>query len=226
MLLLPYWYNNPAKGTFTLNDAITYLEITSLEDGLLLPWLDLYETAFPPNEKLLVSHFLDLLKMKANGQGENEWMLAAVDSSRSLLGLACYERMPEVGAAVLWYLAVDPRARNRGLGGQFYDYIVGLADRAHCRALLLEVEIPERGESAEHSELARRRIAFYRRHGAFVLQGVDYLQYVGWHQPPTPMSIMVHPLPAMGGVDATACFQLAKAYAGDALTQSGSLALA
>ena len=29
-----------------------------LDDDLLFPWLDLYETAFPPTEKVLVSSFL------------------------------------------------------------------------------------------------------------------------------------------------------------------------
>ena len=206
-----------------MDDEFTFLEITSLEDGLLLPWLDLYETAFPPNEKVLVSHFLALLKAKAEGQGEDEFMLAAVDSSGALLGLACYQHMPEARLAVLWYLAVRLQARNRGLGGKFYDHIASLVNRTGCQALLLEVEIPELCETVELAELAARRINFYRRHGALVLQGVDYLQYVGWHQPPTPMYIMVHPFQPL---DAQACFDLAKAYAGDALAQSGRLALA
>ena len=205
-----------------MNDQIRFHEITGLKDGLLLPWLDLYETAFPPNEKVLVSHFLSLLRTKEAGQGKDEQMLAAVDSSRSLLGLACCQRMPQTGLAVLWYLAVHPGARNHGLGGQFYDHIVSLVDKPPCRAPLLEVEIPELGKTAEQIGLAKRRINFYRRHGAYLLQGVDYLQTIGWHQPPTPMYIMVHPFQPL---DVTACFELAKAYAGDALTQSGRLAL-
>jgi len=206
-----------------LNDEIAFREINSLEDDLLLPWLDLYETTFPPNEKVLVSHFLSLLKAKGKGQAGQEFMLAAVDRQGKLLGLACYQVMAEAGVAVLWFLATDAQARNQGLGGDFYDHIVGLAGQAGCQALLLEVEIPELCEQEEARRLAARRINFYRRHGAFVLEGVDYLQYVGWHQPPTPMYLMVHPL---GSLDAAACFALARAYAGDALTQSGSLALA
>lgn len=206
-----------------MNPAITCVEIASLEDDLLIPWLDLYETSFPPNEKVLVSHFLALLNSRGRGHDQHEYMLAAVDSSRRLLGLACYQLTPEAGVAVLWYLATHPQGRNHGLGGDFYDHIVSLVDRARFQALLLEVEIPELCENDELRRLAVRRINFYRRHGAFLLEGVDYLQYVGWHQPPTPMYIMVHPLRAL---DAAACFGLAKAYAGEALTLSGSLALA
>ena len=206
-----------------MNGEITFGELTSLEDGLLLPWLDLYETAFPPYEKVLVSHFLSLLKSKNSGQGKDEFMLAALDSTGGLLGLACYQRMPEVGLAVLWYLAVHPEARNRGVGGKFYDHIAGLAKEAGCRALLLEVEIPERGETAGLRDLAARRINFYRRRGALVLQGVDYLQFIGPHQPATPMYIMVHPLETLPVQE---YFDLAKFFAGRWLTRVGPLGLA
>jgi hypothetical protein len=35
--------------------ALSLSEIRSLDDPLLLPWLDLYETAFPPRERNLES---------------------------------------------------------------------------------------------------------------------------------------------------------------------------
>jgi GNAT superfamily N-acetyltransferase len=205
-----------------LNREITFLEITSLQDNFLLPWLDLYETAFPPNEKVLVSHFLELLKAKAKGHGAYEFLLAGVDLSHKLAGLACYQLMPAAGVAVLWYLAVQPEARNRGLGGKFYDHVTGLVDKTQYQALLLEVEIPELFKNDEERKLAARRINFYRRHGAYLLEGIDYMQNVGWHQPPMPMHIMVHPLRAL---NAAGCFALARAYAGDALAQSGRLKL-
>jgi ribosomal protein S18 acetylase RimI-like enzyme len=205
-----------------VNNEITYHEITGLEDDLLLSWLDLYETAFPPNEKVLVSHFLALLKMKGKGKATCDYMLAGVDPARKLLGLACYQLMPEAGAAVLWYLAIQAEERSHGLGGEFYDHVIGQIDKTLYRALLLEVEIPAQLKSDEERKRAARRINFYRRHGAYLLEGVDYMQYIGWHSPPTPMHIMVHPLQVL---HAPACFALAKAYAGDAVKQSGRLKL-
>ena len=32
-----------------MENELTFVEITRLDDPILLPWLDLYETAFPPN---------------------------------------------------------------------------------------------------------------------------------------------------------------------------------
>jgi len=205
-----------------VNNEITFREITGLQDDLLLPWLDLYETAFPPNEKVLVSHFLALLKMKGKGKDTCDYMLAGVDAAHKLLGLACYQLMPAIGAAVLWYLAIHPEARNRGLGGEFYDHVVDVIDKTLYQALLLEVEIPESFKNDEERKRAARRIGFYRRHGAYLLEGVDYMQFIGWHCPPTPMHIMVHPLRVL---NAPAGFALAKGYAGEALKQSGRLKL-
>jgi ribosomal protein S18 acetylase RimI-like enzyme len=217
------WTPSGCKGDTALNNEITYHEITGLQDDLLLPWLDLYETAFPANEKVLVSHFLALLKMKGKGKQTCDYMLAGMDAaSHKLLGLACYQLMPAVGAAVLWYLAIHPEARNRGLGGEFYDHVIDQIDKTLYKALLLEVEIPTLQKNDEERKRAARRINFYRRHGAYLLEGVDYIQYIGWHSPPTPMHIMVHPLQVL---NAPACFALAKAYAGDAVTQAGRLKL-
>jgi GNAT superfamily N-acetyltransferase len=211
-----------AKGILTVTNAMTYHEITGLQDDLLLPWLDLYETAFPANEKVLVSHFLALLKIKGKRQETSEHMLAGMHPAGKLLGLACYQLIPAVGVAVLWYLAVDPEERNHGLGGEFYDHVTGLIDKTFYRALFLEVEIPELMKNDEERKRAPRLINFYRRHGAYLLEGVDYLQFIGWHHPPTPMHLMVHPLQVL---DAAACFRLAKAYSRDALKQSGRLKL-
>jgi hypothetical protein len=47
-------------------------------------------------------------------------------------------------------------------------------------------------EGAEAAALAARRIGFYKRRGARLLTGVEYLQRVGPHQPAVPMHIMIH----------------------------------
>ena len=54
----------------------TYAEITELGDDLLLPWLDLYETPFPPTEKVLVSDHVKVLKDKASGLEAEHHLLA------------------------------------------------------------------------------------------------------------------------------------------------------
>ena len=70
-----------------------------------------------------------------------------------LLALCALWDLP--GWRYLEHLAVAPEARNCGLGGRFLD---GLTADRPC---VLDVELPE-------TDLARRRIGFYRRCGALL----------------------------------------------------------
>ncbi len=190
--------------------------ITHLDDDLLLPWLDLYETAFPPAERMLVSFYLRLLKEKWAGHH-----LLAVQREGVFVGLVHYVVIAEHHLAWLWMFAVTPQARNNGLGTAIYRQIVGRLP-AETVAMFLEVERPDLAPTEAERRLAERRIKFYRRQGAQLLAGVHYVQSVGPHQPPLPMHVMVHPLRPM---DAATAFHLARAIFGDVITQSGELSL-
>jgi hypothetical protein len=99
-------------------------------------------------------------------------------------------------------------------------YVVGV----EVVALQTVLEIPELAEarSAEDGELARRRIAWYRRQGAFVLEGVKYLQELDTGVPSIPMLLMLHPRTRL---DVKQGFSLAKELLPDALQQAGPLRL-
>ena len=196
-------------------------EINDLQDDLLLPWLDLYETAFPPNERVLVSFLLQVLKDKALGRAQKYHLWAALEPHTTLVGMAMVELFPESQAALLWCLAVTPNERSRGWGGKLYQEILRQVNSTNT-AMLFEVELPEEAHSDQERQLAQRRIEFYRRQGARVLRGVHYRQYVGQHQPPLPMHVMVHPFQSM---NPQAAFDLARAVFGDWITQVGTLAL-
>ena len=201
---------------------VSYGEITRLEDDLLLPWLDLYEITFPPEEKILVSKFLTHLKDKAGNTTTDFFMLAAVHNHTTLAGIACYQIFPKQGAALLWYLAVASHQRNRGLGGAIYQEIIRRIDLAKCAVLIMEVEIPDLCHTPETRQYATRRISFYRRQGALRLDGIHYLQFVGDHLPPTPMHILVHPIKP---ISPQAAFNLVYTITQDAITQTGDLTL-
>jgi ribosomal protein S18 acetylase RimI-like enzyme len=173
-----------------MNNPIRFVEITDTNDDLLLPWLDLYEISFPPEEKVLVSGFLALLKAKKRGEREHSHMLAAVDEAGRLVGLARFDSLREPGVAYLWYLAVLPDARGKGFGGAIHDEVLRRCREAGARAAVMEVEIPEESPDAE---FARSRIEFYRRHGAKLLTGIRYVHTVGPHQPEVLMNIMIRP---------------------------------
>lgn len=197
------------------------VDIADLNDDLLLPWLDLYETAFPPIEKALVSTYIGLLKDKAQGLRQNHHILAMLDQNDQLAGIAHVELRQKENVALFWYLAITAAERNHGLGSTLYRAVLHrLPDT--LSAVILEVEKPELAETPQQRDLARRRIDFYRRLGALQLTGIHYLQIVGPHQPPLPMHILVHPLQPL---DADTAFHICQSIFQDQITQTGLLAL-
>jgi ribosomal protein S18 acetylase RimI-like enzyme len=204
------------------DNSVRLVEIVSLNDDLLCPWFDLYETTFPFNERLLISTQLNILKGKTSGEVQDRYMYAALDENGKLVGLVEYEYLHEANTAFLWYLAVQPNLRNKGIGGQIYQCLIEDLASKDIQALVFEVEKLEQTQTEEHRKLAERRISFYRRHGAKILEGVDYIQYIGWHAPPTPMHLMVHPLKSLNSDEA---YALAKIVFEDSLQQTGDLTL-
>jgi ribosomal protein S18 acetylase RimI-like enzyme len=200
------------------SDLLKYTELTSINDDLLLPWLDLLETSFPPTEKMLTSFHLGLLKRKAKGEASDHTLLAAVGDDGNLVGLLEYEVHRECEAAFMWYLAVVRELRCHGLGARIYHEAVRRLQPHNLKGMVFEVEIPEEAHDEDARAYAERRIAFYRRQGARVLTGIRYLQSVGSHLPTTPMHIMVH---AFAPMDPRAALRFAKCVFEDAMEQIG-----
>ena len=203
-----------------LTNSLTLAEIKNPDDDLFLPWLDLFETSMPASEKMLVSYFLRLLKDKKEGMARLEYLFAALDQNNEFLGLTHYQLVDDKKLAWLWYIAIVPALRNKGWGGKLYQAVVSKVNTS--RALFFEVEIPEIQDGIDKSEIARRRMEFYRRQGARLLRGIHYMQHVGPHQEPIPMHIMVHTFqPANEQV----IFDWAKVIFQDDLTQIDALSL-
>ncbi len=200
-------------------EILHFTEINNVHDDLFLDWLDLFEISFPPNEKLLFSTLVRMLKNKSLGDAERMHMAVIQNEAGRTVGMTLYQLQPEKALAALWYLATHPSERGKGLGARIYQQIVGQLDPALYKALILEVEIPGEPQASVQAE---RRIQFYKRNGAYLLKGIHYLQDIGWHQPPTPMHIMIHPLRALTPEQA---FDLAKVVFEDLLKQTGKLEL-
>ena len=203
-------------------ETIQIREISDIMDDFLFPWLDLYETAFPSHEKMLVSSLLKILKNKSQGEDGNMFFLAATDENGKFIGLSLFEVSKECPAAFLWYLAVTPEYRNKGIGAVLYNSVIERLQPYKLKAAIFEVEIPSECKTEEKSQLALRRIQFYKRQGALLMGGIHYLQSVGSHEPLTPMYIMVHPFEKCSPGEA---FNLAHCIFGQNLTQTGVITL-
>ena len=204
-----------------MKEPLRFVEITDINDDLLLPWLDLYEISFPPEEKVFVSYFLALLKDKAKGLRADSYMTAAVDGDGALVGLMRFDANIEQ-TAYLWYLAVHPDMQGQGVGSFCHDEVLQRSREAGARAAVMEVEIPEEISDPQHRKRAEMRIEFYKRHGALLLRGIRYIHSVGPHQPEIPLHIMICPFESITPQEA---FGMAKWLFGESLTQVGELRL-
>lgn len=197
-----------------------FVDIKSANDDLFVQWVELYETSFPPEERILVSRFLSLLKEKSEGKWPESFVQAATDDEGKFCALLRFDLIREREAAYFWYLAVHPEARNGGIGAECFAHVLKRATEAGMRALLWEVEVPEHFPDRERQEFARRRIGFYRRQGAQMLTGIDYMQKLPY-QPPIPLHVMVRPIQPVTPQDV---FDLAQRLL-EGVTQAGELGL-
>lgn len=198
------------------------VEIENINDDLLLPWLDLYESAFPECEKVPVSSHLKILKERACGETSYNYLIAALNEYGDFAGLARFSFHKAKQFAYLWYLAVMPQMRNLGIGAQVYKDVYERSKAEGLDALLFEVEIPAETASKADAEFARRRIGFYRRLGARMLTGIHYLQSAGPDKPKTPMHIMIHSIKPITPQEA---YNMAEYLFEDSITMTGIIRL-
>lgn len=133
----------------------------------------LYEGSFPVEERRPWDDFVH------RATDDNPFFKVAVaQADGRVVGFISTWRLPTT--MYVEHLAVDPAVRGRGIGGEMIDRTVA----STSLPVMLEVERPD-------SDMARRRIDFYRRHGFSVIDGVDYVQPpYSRNLPEVPMLLM------------------------------------
>lgn len=205
-----------------MSDELDFIEIDRVDHELLPDWLDIFECSFPPEEKILVSGFLRLLEAKQTGGRPDSHIVAAMDNAIGTVGIMRFDIDRESQIGYLWYLAARQDLRGRGVGSRCLNEVIRQAQEAGMRAVVWEVEAPEQQFELGHREYAERRIGFYRRHGAKLLGGIQYIHSVGPHQPKILMNIMVRPIEP---ISPQAAFDMAKLLFEEGVTQAGELRL-
>lgn len=170
----------------------------------------LYEASFPPEELRPFERIRDEL-VSPNGQRRTH-LLAALDGE-SVLGISIFALFPQVSLGYLWFLCVDPETRGSGVGGKLYQASMewleqDAADQGKTlRGMIFEVE---RLTSEAHPVYGDpfRRVRFYQRLGARMIEGYDYYQPPIPPHGPVPLQLMFHPL------DSTGCECTSPALAG------------
>jgi GNAT superfamily N-acetyltransferase len=88
---------------------------------------------------------------------------------------------PEIRLGYLQYIASDPGRPARGIGGALYEATRELVSARGGQGLLLDVPPDERDKLREPELLGinKRRLRFYERYGARVIQGSGWDEHLG-----------------------------------------------
>jgi ribosomal protein S18 acetylase RimI-like enzyme len=143
----------------------------------------IFEASFPPEER--DDGQSELTKLS----GGTKICYLAVDGD-DLRGLAIISHFTDFPAAFLEYLAVDPVARNAGIGSRILDYLcrdLANGGRPDVEGIIFEVERPEDVNDGAERELRERRIGFYQRAGAALVRGAG-----NYHAPDSTGDGMLH----------------------------------
>lgn len=119
--------------------------------------MQIYEESFPPSEREDADHLL--ARIAAGG-----CLGLVAESEGEIVGLAVLGELPVAGVRYLEYLAVSAGRRGAGIGGR----LLGRATALGRIGTVWEVE-PVASANDGERELRRRRVAFYERHGAVLV---------------------------------------------------------
>ena len=201
-------------------------EIESLQDPLWPAWKEIYLTSFPPNERMSLEYFEDILAKRSAEKASDHPLLVLADEKHGadVVGLAYCEMDADAEIAFLWYLATQADLRGKGYGAYIYRDLLERARARGNRILVFEVEIPHLAgaKSSEDEEWARRRIGWYERQGAVLVNGIQYFQDVDTSEELTEMHLMVHLFQPMS---AEQVYERLEPFFGDAIQKTGALSL-
>jgi GNAT superfamily N-acetyltransferase len=173
-------------------------ELNSNEPNLLRQALEIYEEAFPVEERDAPEVLMAAIQRREAGirVGEPGFHFRIALENGQVGGLAIFHYYPETRLGFIPYLAVHPVRRNSGLGAQLYQHLVNCVREENSESLgvCFEVERPELAKNTADADLRRRRIGFYQRNGARLVEPLYLISPpMGPGLPENPYLIMLHP---------------------------------
>ena len=146
------------------NLVMEFLEGKSLSRSQLSQLREIYEKSFPESERLDFQILLDTVHTQNR-------VLYIAKEKEDVLGFAIINRLQCSIACLLEYIAVKEGNRSQGIGTAFLDYLVRIISNwENAEGILLEVE-PMEGAPPDEVAIRERRIKFYLRNGASIIDG-------------------------------------------------------
>lgn len=176
---------------------LSFLEISTVTHPHFAAALDIYSEAFPDNEK----HPLSRIRERVAGGRER---LHVGLRDEQVVFMALLWPLRGTGFILLDYMATRADQRRQGIGSAFLQHLSGPL-RDNKQYLIMEVENAEHGDNTDQR---RTRIAFYRRNGACLLQGLRYILPPLQGSLATEMNLMIFPVPSAASLTGATAKQL------------------
>lgn len=172
-------------------------EVTDLDSDIGQQVVTIYEQSFPEAERDPVENIAASLNPSTDSAEITH--LRALVEQETVVGFSYFSCYREYYLGFLKFIAVRVDIRGKGYGPiLLQDAVQQLRiDGVHATGwpylgLVFEVERPETAENEADRLLRERRIEFYRRNGARMLEQVDYIAPpVTADQPSLPFHLMV-----------------------------------
>ena len=181
---------------------LSFLEISTVAHPHFAAAIEIYCNAFPDNEKHPVSRIRERV-----ADGRSRLHVALRDDQVVFMALLWPLRGTDF--ILLDYMATRADQRRRGIGSAFLQHLAEPLRNSNQR-LIMEVENAEHGTNTAQRQ---SRIAFYRRNGARLLQGLRYVLPPLQGDQTTEMNLMMYPAyPGNSLAGATAKQLIVKIY--------------
>ncbi len=184
-------------------------EVVSLADSAMPQVKRIYTDSFRPEERLGDWYFDECINSRARlpRPGSPVYHLLVAQEQDSICGVSFSNYFLDerdgspVNLGALAYLAVQSEQRNRGIGARLYTAtlaLLALDAQFHGQELsgmTYTVERPDEATEEAERSLRERRIGFYRRLGAQLLENVVFMNPPLREQDVSfPLHIMYHPV--------------------------------
>jgi GNAT superfamily N-acetyltransferase len=144
--------------------------------------MEIYMASFPPGER----HPLGVIEARMNN---GSYLLYTGRQGQEVVFMALTWQLKDTDFLLLDYMATRADCRGRNIGGSFLQWMKQQL-QATGKYFILEAEDPGFGENGDERS---RRIKFYRRNGARLIEGLRYILPPLQGDTPTDMQLLIFP---------------------------------
>jgi ribosomal protein S18 acetylase RimI-like enzyme len=132
--------------------------------------LDIYKSSFPQNETRPIEKVVQMLKNDEN------YHLFTYLNDKAVVGISLMYIFRSLNIGFLDYIAIKPNYQRRGIGKELFEFTFEKfrSDVSNGIGLLIEVQ-KENVHDLEERNLREKRIRFYMRLGAKIMDRVNYI---------------------------------------------------